>query len=848
MGNDAVIELNVGKTEYRYELDEKERWQKTAQARLVDALRHIGNQAKDYLEESHKVDATRVFAAHDAIFLSAERGGGKTAFLHNIEKIWNDTINQENEKFPKIFFCDPIDPTLLVNNDNFANVVIAQLYNEVELKVQDCNRREGRESFFKKLQALASALAQTEEQSHELPGIDRIVGYRSGIQLEKAFHEYAAACVSILNVDAIAIRIDDVDMALRRAFDVLDVVRRLLSCPLIIPIVSGDEALFRPIVENHFQKGGIGQKEDLLDEDQAKDLASSYLTKIFPNQYRVSLVGLESLLQNMVIRNSEDADVTISMDNYFKKFNKIFCPFVNGQEGSYDRPKPTNPRQLVQMVRTFPPISLGDGLPKKGWYRYRVWAEGYHHGTAYVVADTEQQLSKVRKADDQIFRLHSLLAFSLTKQIESNTFWKSYDYYERVLNSFVNKQGDKWRESQGEMCDCLKNKKTYRAMPPVEFFFSKLVVPKTQIEGCLIYKFDEDAASEQPKDQAKHVNLHASMYLHNTYYGTSDRRGAQLFFGRAFELVVGSLLIVNSKNIRSEDFWKKYLIELFDTPPFHSIYTLAPTKMVGQEGDGDENESTAEIDYSPADAELTLFANEMICWESEYGEIIGKCRQEGLTHLFVHVMNKIFTQLHVMKEKSVFKDDTLFHAIARFEVVFINTIATFINPNKVVLEDVARTKTLTSLENLSELFQRTSALRVNVKDFTGIKGTDDIELKGKDSDFSLEQKLLKAIWYHPLFEYNINELTAPFLSASSGLEDSKILIPTSSGDGDVKIDALVGLSNKKISELSVNKCEEILEKASDEIKEKKIDLKCLTSVFFNRYWLLYKKYVLEKQS
>lgn len=59
--------------------------------------------------------------------------------------------------------------------------------------------------------------------------------------MERLFHEFVVSCIDILSVDAIAIIIDDVDMALGRAYEVLEVVRKLLLCPLIIPIVSGDE-------------------------------------------------------------------------------------------------------------------------------------------------------------------------------------------------------------------------------------------------------------------------------------------------------------------------------------------------------------------------------------------------------------------------------------------------------------------------------------------------------------------------------------------------------------------------------------------------------------------------------
>lgn len=764
MKSNSTIELNVNKSEYQYALDSNERWQKTAEKVLVATLKHLGNQACQYLKYRNDPRAccrekkNRVFAAHDAIFLSAERGGGKTAFLHNVELMWSDALEDGEGEFPSLCFCDPIDPTLLVNNDNFANVVIAQLYNEVEKALLRDDIGELRESFFKRLQILADALAQTEENNYELPGIDKIVGYRCGIQLETAFHDYVEACLAVLKKDAIVIRIDDVDMALKKGFEVLDVVRRLLSCPAIIPIVSGSEGLFKPIVRHHFINGGSDSNGKLLEQEQADKLTDAYLTKIFPSQYRVNLVKLNSLIGDLVIRRSSQKEDVISITDYFELVNKKFCPLVNGQEDSYNRPHPVSPRQLVQMVRNFPPASLVRNSLQDDWYKYQVWAEAYHNGTAYVVSETEQYLKK-NSLLNRVVRLDELLALSVLKQTESTIYWKKYDYYNEVLSSVDVPRNRKRalmlsneiRSSQLAMCGRLEKGKIFRAAPPIEFFFSSLVIPKKELTDELLY--------EQCKadDKKRHIKLIASLYLHTTYYGTSDRRSSQVFFGRAFELVFGSLLMANSGEVHTVDFWKKYVLELLAGTPFHSIYSLAPTKMIVSEQAESEEDLGVDIESAPAAKELNEFAEKLVEWEHCYLEDLTKCSERGLVHLLVYVMNKVFTQLHVMKDSKIFEGDTLGHAATRFETVLINAFATYLNPALVVLEDVAQTKNTETLGSLSVLYTKTSALRVNVKNFLGVRVGAAIE--PADEELSLEKKLLKAIWLHPLFTFQQEPLT-----------------------------------------------------------------------------------------
>ncbi|SME95115.1 antiviral RADAR system adenosine triphosphatase RdrA [Desulfovibrio gilichinskyi] len=858
------IVLNVNKSEYGYKLETEEVWQKDAASRLCKSLKRIGEQAKHYKRErKDKSSENLTYDAHDAIFVSAGRGCGKTVFLRNVKPIWEESDEFKNDI--KLHFCPPIDPTLLAGNDNFVNVVIAHLYIQIDKEIKTGNHKDKNE-FYKKLSRLADSVAQSENRD-ELPGIDRIISYKSGIQLEDAFHSFVEGCLDILNTDAIVLPIDDVDMALRKAFDVLDVVRRLLSCPYIIPIVSGDEDLYRPIIQDYFLHGENTGKEKLLAEDQADDLTDAYITKIFPNQHRVTLLSLDMLISNMIINDSNaKKNKRPSIRDYYAAVEAELCPLVNGQENSFDYPLPKTPRQLIQLTRSFPPSILeqynDENQPdttavanyekdykSSFWYDFQNFAESRRHGTAYIVATSEQALIQMRIATDVQKNEHpqprlpmrELLAFNISLQANHDTNWKEYSYYRKVLEGLLDPENDKTPSSikkQAYLFKSIKDARIFRSMPITEFYIDPLYITQKNLPK----------KGETP--------LWLAIYLHKDFYGASQSQRVQLFFGRAFELVADSLLLASDgiKDARKK-LWKKYLTELLALPPFHSSYSLNPTKVLEfedenpDEDQGEDTPSEVSEDRSlmPTPDAIKEFAAQIADWELEHKDIIQPCQKKGLTHLLLFVMNKVFTQMHLLKIGETIKGNHATHSARRFEYVLINAFASFMKEKPVVLQNVLTETSSESLKDIDALFTRSSTLRTNIKEYIGVRKGDSFEeiTTNKTSEdmiqdgvqvkkLDTDQKLLRAIWLHPLFR-----------AIDGKGPEFKLGSKTYSNDSDQKdaeIAIFKGLSDKKIATLSTHKTLETLTKCKVEMKKRKLDSSSLTNEHQHLYEMLNAKY------
>ena len=110
MANDII--LNLTTNEYLDSFTNEELWQQAAKAKLVEMLIKTSDEAKAYKQNRIKNKGKNaIYAAHNAICISGERGAGKTVFLRNVENFWKKSL--DNKEIDDIFFLEIIDPNLL---------------------------------------------------------------------------------------------------------------------------------------------------------------------------------------------------------------------------------------------------------------------------------------------------------------------------------------------------------------------------------------------------------------------------------------------------------------------------------------------------------------------------------------------------------------------------------------------------------------------------------------------------------------------------------------------------------------------------------------------------------------
>ena len=736
-------------------------WQQEGNKRLVDLLTKMGTDAKSYKEEHAKYAThdAKLSSYHHAIFISGARGTGKTVFLRNAKAVWEkykQTVNSAST--PNLHFIDVIDPTLLNINDRFSEVIIASVYASVGDKLQQPNiKQECKDRFFSALKDLSAALGQASEFD-EFRGIDRIQKYRSGIHIERYFHQFLIASADLLGCDALVLPIDDVDMKIDNAFGVLDDIRCLLSCPLILPLVSGDDDLYRHITTMKFEES-LAKNKDASNFDDGKSVAerlsNAYLTKVFPNHVRLPLVSISQLLSKLKIQYKNEAgtkEPDLMYSTYEKNIKEIFYPLCNGQERSTDWPQPESAREVTQLVRLLSPIKLEkykDNVDSL-WKNYYSWAEEKQDGTALTNAESFLKIGSI--IVDELLDLSKVSAFNPALQ-KGRYRWAEKNFYAQQIQRIEELKVQKYNKKILDTVFCNPDKvqsrtnNTLRSLPALEFIMDPMYISKK--------------IAQRPANN----RLLLSIFTHHDYYSPQRNRRYHIFFSRAFEILAWSLIAIT--NNLPKKFYESMSLEeqingLFLRAPFYSIFAMNPTKSISEDADeGDDYDMS--FDYN---SESKILSRRLFKWykKNELKSLSGY----NFIPLLSSIFNKVFTQINILREnvqdRKKFKDEHLFDLTKRFEYIFINALASFVREGSVVNTNVATGAESVRVRDVYSFIKYDRTLSRNI---SGIfKITDENPDRLTRMSKKEYAKLLEAMWTHPIFElandvaYPIGEVRA----------------------------------------------------------------------------------------
>ena len=240
-------------------------------------------------DQKKKISMCRI---HNAILVYGARGSGKTVFISNIE---------ENIKEDHYEFLDIVDPTLLsdskVINDSeaFCSILVGIVHEHLKEKVfsKKSVNDQDKNSYTKIFREVADCLSSLKNAKNE-SGLDSIFFHGNALALEQKLHEFfAVVSQKLLNDKMLCFRLDDVDMSFKSGFLCLETMRKYFSSPWVIPIVCGDIGLYQQLVTKEyissFSTFDVNGKRVV--PHGWEDFSSKYLTKIFPNNLRLEIIG-----------------------------------------------------------------------------------------------------------------------------------------------------------------------------------------------------------------------------------------------------------------------------------------------------------------------------------------------------------------------------------------------------------------------------------------------------------------------------------------------------------------------------------------------------------------------------
>lgn len=787
--------LDLTKEEYRddfmgiAEFDKnqpKEFWQYEARDKLVEKLELFLSDAQKYKGERAK-NRSKTWLSHNAILVTGQRGTGKTVFLRNSEVMWQSFCKLSSNPSSAIYFLDSIDPTMLVEQDNFANVIIAQIYSEVEFKIKKNSSDVSellKSDFYKTLKILADSLGKKEE-FEGYSGIDKVLQYKSGINIEKYFHNYVESAINILGCDALALPIDDVDMALNRAYEVVDEVRRLLGCPYIIPIVSGDVRLYEQMVNIHFdEKAYRSRSQNQLCINKginlSTELTDAYLTKVFPNQMRITLLPIDYIAPTLEIKTSAKSEMYPYRD-HVRQVHSQFYPLCLNEEVLEGWPKPESAREFTQFVRSIPPHKLDlakedKDIAYKLWKNYINWAEQKQNGLAYT--NVNSYLSLKNRDEEDLFNIMNLTSFNPKLQIKAEHVpWADKEFLnsqllslglqsQEQLDELKRGRGDGWKRDNADLLEFAfsKQDKTLTSMPPLEFFHKKSMVTIDRKRDALLLSNENIVSHLDTSIECSLGGLLIDIFTHGDVYSKLANRYNYVCMSRAFEIIAYSFLMgENEKSIYNT------LLNIFRRRPFYSVFNMSPTKSI----DGNEHDKVEAVEVNEQSNKphyASIIEARIVKWRQKHKALFDSFQSEEFIPILFYIFNKSFTAFHTFRFESFIKssfttDEHLTDHIKRFEFMLINSAYTAMIDGPAIQANVAITSNQTTIRNPKEFMRYDRTLTRNKQRFD--------EQVRQDQD---QAKLLfiDALEKHPIFTLIKND--------SSNDSLVKVLVPLGESD------------------------------------------------------------------
>ena len=269
--------------------------------RLYGLIEEAIQKANEAIQADPGADRQR---AHNAVLIDGDRGSGKSTVLVNLPNYLQQKAKETNTKslLDSVHILKPVDPTLLEEHDDlFLHVIVAAVLSDPE--VQKAHNSPLYRPMLRALEELAQGLESVDAQ-HEQRGMDKLRSFIGNRQLSSKVHDFFHSILNLLGKKLLVLPIDDVDTALDRAYENLEIVRRYLNTPLVLPIISGDLALYDEVIWREFNSKIVKPTVRYRLEESvelAKNLAIEYQRKILPLPNRLHMPSAAEYLSDFTI-------------------------------------------------------------------------------------------------------------------------------------------------------------------------------------------------------------------------------------------------------------------------------------------------------------------------------------------------------------------------------------------------------------------------------------------------------------------------------------------------------------------------------------------------------------------
>ena len=250
-------------------------------------------------------DSLKTDSINNIIAFCGERGQGKTSAMLSFSK----TISEDNKH--KYYVMNAIDPTNIEKNDNILMLILSCIFRDFKRKWKDCANESSRkrdsqkdrilELFNKAYHHISTIKSPSSDKAGKFADFDDIMNtldrYGDSTELCNVFQELFSEFLDFIDYEKdsfFVIQIDDTDLNIDRAYEIVEDIRKYLSIPKVIVLMATKfEQLSKIIEQNYINNLKVLYEKNKVADAEISSMASKYLEKLIPETKRIYLPSLD---------------------------------------------------------------------------------------------------------------------------------------------------------------------------------------------------------------------------------------------------------------------------------------------------------------------------------------------------------------------------------------------------------------------------------------------------------------------------------------------------------------------------------------------------------------------------
>ncbi len=292
-----------------------------AYSQALDAVREIVRQAREFSSLNSDGKKAKLYSySHNIIAFSGSRGQGKTSAMLSFSQGLASAEEKEKLQDCSFTILDPIDPTVLEENQGILAVILSRMYRLAEESWQESfkshNSTFGHShseadknailGLFQK--CLSGITAVKFRRGEEIKSLQIVHEISDSSLLKENFYRLTDKLLHFTSPGPdgthssrhpfLVIQLDDTDFQIQKAYDILDDIRKYLTIPNVIILMATDMDLLRHTLTQHYLKEfSTGLQWETIGRTEVRKLESKYLDKLIPPTFAVYLPHIDDLVR-----------------------------------------------------------------------------------------------------------------------------------------------------------------------------------------------------------------------------------------------------------------------------------------------------------------------------------------------------------------------------------------------------------------------------------------------------------------------------------------------------------------------------------------------------------------------